>query len=117
MEQKDSFMDSISLVAPFQQLYEMGELLGNEILAHLDEWPVKDGEPNAHALGKRPILYRKVGTALHFDLSIHNVPEYENVTQLPALLRQRLEAITGVCRNVRLTNLGNHAFEEVIRGQ
>jgi hypothetical protein len=49
----------------------------------------------AHALGKRPILYRRVGTALHFDLSIHNVPEYENVTQLRTLLRQRLEAITG----------------------
>ena len=49
----------------------------------------------AHALGKRPILYRRTGTALHFDLSIHNVPEYENVTQLRTLLRQRLEAITG----------------------
>jgi hypothetical protein len=49
----------------------------------------------AHALGKRPILYRRSGTSLHFDLSIHNVPEYENVTQLRALLRQRLEAITG----------------------
>jgi hypothetical protein len=45
----------------------------------------------AHALGKRPILYRRANTSLHFDLSIHNVPEYENVT----LLRQRLEAITG----------------------
>lgn len=52
----------------------------------------------AHALGKRPILYRRVGTALHFDLSIHNVPEYENVTQLRDLLRQRLEAITGSVR-------------------
>jgi nucleoside 2-deoxyribosyltransferase len=49
----------------------------------------------AHALGKHPILYRRAGTSLHFDLSIHNVPEYENVTQLRALLRQRLEAITG----------------------
>lgn len=49
----------------------------------------------AHALGKRPILYRRKGTPLHFDLSIHNVPEYENVTQLRSLLRERLEAITG----------------------
>jgi hypothetical protein len=49
----------------------------------------------AHALGKRPILYRRTGTPLHFDLSIHNVPEYANVTQLRSLLRQRLEAITG----------------------
>jgi hypothetical protein len=49
----------------------------------------------AHARGKRPILYRRAGTPLHFDLSLHNVPEYENVTQLRALLRQRLEAITG----------------------
>ncbi|HBB94726.1 MAG TPA: hypothetical protein DC054_04990 [Blastocatellia bacterium] len=49
----------------------------------------------AHALGKRPILYRRTNTSLHFDLSIHNVPEYENVTQLRSLLRQRLEAITG----------------------
>ena len=49
----------------------------------------------AHALGKRPILYRRANTSLHFDLSIHNVPEYENVTELRALLRQRLEAMTG----------------------
>lgn len=49
----------------------------------------------AHALGKRPILYRRKGTPLHFDLSIHNIPEYENVTQLRGLLRERLAAITG----------------------
>jgi nucleoside 2-deoxyribosyltransferase len=49
----------------------------------------------AHARGKRPILYRRAGTSLHFDLAIHNVPEYENVTQLRALLRQRLEAMIG----------------------
>jgi len=49
----------------------------------------------AHALGKRPILCRRADTALHFDLAVHNVPEYENVTQLRAFLRQRLEAITG----------------------
>jgi hypothetical protein len=49
----------------------------------------------AHALGKRPILYRRKGTPLHFDLSVHNVPEYENITQLRSLLKDRLAAITG----------------------
>jgi hypothetical protein len=49
----------------------------------------------AHAYGKRPILYRIKGTLLHFDLSIHNVPEYENITQLRNLLRIRPGAMTG----------------------
>jgi hypothetical protein len=49
----------------------------------------------AHAMNKKPILYRKVGTRLHFDLSVHNVPEYKNVTELRELLRRRLEAILG----------------------
>ncbi len=49
----------------------------------------------AHALGKRPILYRAVGTRLHFDLSVYNVPEYRNVTELRELVVGRLEAITG----------------------
>lgn len=49
----------------------------------------------AHAIGKRPILYRREGTRLHFDLSVHNVPEYRNVTELRSLLTKRFEAILG----------------------
>ncbi len=49
----------------------------------------------AHAISKKPILYRRNGTPLHFDLSVHNVPEYSNVTELEELLRRRLEAILG----------------------
>lgn len=49
----------------------------------------------AHAIGKRPILYRKGGTNLHFDLSVHNVPEYSNITELKKMLTIRFEAILG----------------------
>jgi hypothetical protein len=49
----------------------------------------------AHALGKRPILVRKAGTRLHFDLVVHNVPEYKNITMLSDMLRRRFEAILG----------------------
>lgn len=49
----------------------------------------------AHAHEKRPILFRRKGTRLHFDLSVHNVPEYSNVTELKKLLNERLESVLG----------------------
>ncbi|SRR6266705_2166166 len=49
----------------------------------------------AHAKNKKPILYRARGTQLHFDLLVHNVPEYKNVTELRDLLRKRFSAILG----------------------
>ncbi|HEV7484288.1 MAG TPA: hypothetical protein VGQ65_01305 [Thermoanaerobaculia bacterium] len=48
----------------------------------------------AHALGKQPILYRSSNSVLHFDLASHNVPQYKNLTDLRARLRQRLSAQT-----------------------
>jgi hypothetical protein len=47
----------------------------------------------AHALSRRPILYRREGTPLHFDLSVHNCPAYENVTALRILIGKRLQAM------------------------
>jgi len=49
----------------------------------------------AHAIGKRPILVRRSGTRLHFDLAVHNAPEYRNITALRDILRRRFEAILG----------------------
>lgn len=48
----------------------------------------------AHALGKRPILFRRANTKLGFDLAGHNCPEYENITDLRHKLEARLSAIT-----------------------
>ena len=49
----------------------------------------------AHALGKHPILYRKQGTPLHFDLYVHKAPEYTNATDLRRQLIARFENILG----------------------
>ncbi len=49
----------------------------------------------AHAIGKRPILIRKKGTQLHFDLSVHNVREFENVTELKKKLESYFEEVIG----------------------
>jgi hypothetical protein len=49
----------------------------------------------AHAIGKRPILFKKSSTRLHFDLSVHNCPDYINLTDLRSKLHSRLKAITG----------------------
>lgn len=49
----------------------------------------------AHAIGKRPIMYRSKGTAMHFDIAVYNCPEYEDLRELKKLLTKRLAAITG----------------------
>ena len=46
----------------------------------------------AHALGKTPIIVRQKGTKLHFDLSVHNAPEYKDMKDLRRILSKRLKA-------------------------
>jgi nucleoside 2-deoxyribosyltransferase len=48
----------------------------------------------AHALKRRPILYRKTDERLGFDLAGHNCPEYRNVTELRDMLTKRLIEMT-----------------------
>jgi hypothetical protein len=48
----------------------------------------------AHAIGKPVILYRKKGTAIHFDLAYRNCPEYENIGDLRNKMRTRLTSLT-----------------------
>ena len=48
-----------------------------------------------HALRKHPILFRKKGTPLHFDLSVHKVPEWANTVELHNALAERLRSILG----------------------
>jgi hypothetical protein len=45
----------------------------------------------AQALGKSPVLLKKKGTDVHFDLSVHKVTEYLGVTDLEEKLSKRFE--------------------------
>lgn len=49
----------------------------------------------AHAINKRPILFRQKGTKVHFDLAGYNIPEYNGVYDLKEKLANRLEEMTG----------------------
>lgn len=49
----------------------------------------------AHAIGKRPILFRKRGTELHFDLAGFGCPEFQNVTELKSKLDKRFKVMLG----------------------
>lgn len=50
----------------------------------------------AHALGKRPILFRKTGTNLHFDLANFGCPEFRNITELKTKLENRFKSMNGI---------------------
>ena len=56
----------------------------------------------AHAINKKPILFRRHGTNVHFDLSVHNVPSYRNATGLKSQLTTRFEAILGRKKSPRV---------------
>jgi hypothetical protein len=47
----------------------------------------------AHALGKAPILVRKMNSKLHFDLSVHKAPEYKTLSELEEQLEKRLKPL------------------------
>ncbi len=49
----------------------------------------------AQALGKQPILIKKEGTKVHFDLYVHKATEYESMTDLEIQLTDRLEKKLG----------------------
>lgn len=49
----------------------------------------------AQAFKKKPILIKRKGTKVHFDLYVHKATEYESVTDLENQLRDRLEKILG----------------------
>jgi len=48
----------------------------------------------AHALNKRPILFKSAESAVHFDLYVHNVRKYQGVTDLERQLSTRLKELT-----------------------
>ena len=52
----------------------------------------------ALTMRREPILFRKYGTKLHFDLAAHNIPEYKNFRELESLLGDRLKGLRP-CRN------------------
>src|SRR5262249_37558536 len=84
---------------------EHAETITSRVLTEIDACPylIADltGErPNvyyeigfAHGKGKVPIMVRKAGTPLHFDLSVHKVSEYRNQVELTEILRKRLKAL------------------------
>jgi hypothetical protein len=56
----------------------------------------------AHAISRSPHLYRRLGTKLHFDLSVHNVPEYESIDDLKRQLTNRFSALKQRKTNQRI---------------
>jgi nucleoside 2-deoxyribosyltransferase len=49
----------------------------------------------AHALRKRVMIYRREGTPVHFDLSVHNAPAYVDEADLKKQLTRRLTEAVG----------------------